>query len=38
MMKSRRMRLAGYVAIMREKEWIKDSDGKARRKEATWKT
>jgi hypothetical protein len=38
-MKSRRMRLAGYVArIWGEEECIEDIDGKAGRKETTGKT
>jgi hypothetical protein len=37
--KSRRMRLAGHVARMREKIKVyKAFGGKARRKETTWKT
>jgi hypothetical protein len=35
--KSRRMRWAGHVARMGE-ECVQDFDGKARRKETTWKT
>jgi hypothetical protein len=38
MIKRRRMRLAEYVARMGENEWIKDSGGKAIRKETIWKT
>jgi hypothetical protein len=35
--KSRRMRWAGHVARMGE-EYVQGFDGKARRKETTWKT
>jgi hypothetical protein len=36
--KSRRMRWAGHVARMGEERKVQGFDGKARRKETTWKT
>jgi hypothetical protein len=35
---SRRMRWAGHVALMREEKRVQGFDGKARRKDTTWKT